>query len=155
MKHLVARVRARPFTSALLVMLLAVVPGTWRLEMLNARTSESAELALAASTKAERASVEAKKVAADLVQEAVRADQVSCGQRRDTIIILRQLIELTRATGGALALTQVPGFDQLTPATQTYLRNLEAASKASRAAGDPEGFYQQALALLVVPDCPT
>ena len=74
----------------------------------------------------------------------------ACEDRRDQKIILRQLVELSDDGRGGLNLTRFESFNDLDPAMQKYLRDLEAAS---RQAPQPSKFVENALALLDVPQC--
>lgn len=74
----------------------------------------------------------------------------SCQDRRNGRLILRELVELSDDGRGAINLTGLDSFDELDPATQQYLRDLE---EASRQAPRPSEFVRSALALLDVPTC--
>lgn len=74
----------------------------------------------------------------------------ACEDRRNGRIILRELVELSDDGRGGFHLTGIDSFNDLDPATQRYLRDLEAASQQ---APRPSEFVQHALALLEIPDC--
>lgn len=74
----------------------------------------------------------------------------ACEDRRDQKIILRQLVELSDDGGGRLDLTSFPSFQELDPATQQWVRDLEDAANQSPR---PSQFVENALALLDVPQC--
>lgn len=74
----------------------------------------------------------------------------ACQDRRNSKLILRELVELSDDGRGAINLTGLDSFDELDPATQQYLRDLE---EASRQAPRPSEFVRSALALLDVPTC--
>lgn len=77
-------------------------------------------------------------------------DEEACDDRRDQALLLRDLIELSDDERGGFNLTGIESFDELDPATQRYLADLEAASKV---APNPSKFVENALALLNIPDC--
>jgi hypothetical protein len=74
----------------------------------------------------------------------------ACEDRRDQAILLRGLVELSDDGNGALNLTGFPSFNDLDPAMQRYLRDLE---NASRQAPNPSRFVENALKLVQVPEC--
>ena len=77
-------------------------------------------------------------------------DQQSCIDRRNGRLILRELVELSDDGDGGFNLTGLDSFDQLDPATQRYLTELE---QASRDAPRPSVFVKNALDLLEIPNC--
>jgi hypothetical protein len=91
--------------------------------------------------------------AAEAVEaETERSTTEACNSRRDTIIVLRGLVQLRSETGGGgVDLTGVEGFDDLSLELQIYLSNLEAMLNASPPPN--EGFVDRALERLPVPDC--
>lgn len=74
----------------------------------------------------------------------------ACEDRRNQAVLLRSLVEISDDGRGSTNLTRFPSFDQLDPETQTYLREVEAAS---RQAPEPSEFVRHALALVDVPEC--
>lgn len=74
----------------------------------------------------------------------------ACEDRRDSKLILRELVELSDDGRGGFNLTGIESFNDLDPATQKYLSDLEAASKT---APNPSKFVKDALALLDIPEC--
>ena len=119
-----------PLLTALLLVVVVAVPGYLRLEY---AIGEAQDAAVAVAAETERAQLE------------------SCESRRDRVMVLRQLVELTAETGADVHFGKVPGFDELEPELRTYLLALEAQLNA----GPPpdRDFVNQALELLVVPDC--
>lgn len=80
-----------------------------------------------------------------------RQDETACEDRRNGRIILRELVELSDDGSGGFNLSGFDSFNDLDPAMQTYLRDVEEASKQ---APRPSEFVDSALKLLVVPECP-
>lgn len=74
----------------------------------------------------------------------------ACQDRRDQKIVLRELVDLSDDGRGRLNLTSIPSFQDLSPETQRYLADLEAAANQSPR---PSQFVRNALALLTIPDC--
>lgn len=136
MRRLSGWVRRHVLLTNLIILVLVAGPGYLRLET----AIDDAESAASA------AADNARDLEDFVIESALRA----CEQRHDIIIILRQLVELTDAGGGTGDLTQIDGFDRLTPELQTYLRNLVASAAGS---DEPSRFVRDALALLIVPTC--
>lgn len=84
------------------------------------------------------------------VNESERLSQQACEDRRTGRLILRELVELSDDGQGGFNLTGIASYNDLDPATQKYLADLEAASKQ---APRPSEFVESALELLDVPDC--
>lgn len=132
--------RARPFLTALLVLALLVIPGFVRLEQVAGDAKDAAH-------DAERAVEVAESEAAARAVEA-------CQSRRDTILVLRNLVEVAYAGGGGLGpiFTTSPGFDDLSPDLRAYLAELERRLNTPPPT-DADDAKARALAVLVVPDC--
>lgn len=79
-----------------------------------------------------------------------RIIEQACDDRRDNVVILRELVDLSDDGRGGMNLTGLPSFQELSPETQRYLRDLETAANQSPR---PSSFVKNALALLEVPDC--
>jgi hypothetical protein len=120
-----------PLMTSLLLVVAVAVPGFLRVEYAADKALEAA-----AAVKA----------------ETVRATAEACHSRRDTIIVLRGLVELTAETdSGGVRLTAIDGFDELPADMRFYLSNLEALLNASPP--PDQGFVDRALERLPVPDC--
>jgi hypothetical protein len=132
--------QARPFLTALIVLGLIVVPGLIRVEAIANEANDAADAA-ARAAKAAVVNAEA------LEREAARSDRVACESRRDTVLVLRELVEVSYS--GGLRLTAAPGFAELPASVQRFFANLETSSAGSTERRD------QALAVLEVPVCPT
>lgn len=100
-----------PILTNLVLIVLVVAPGYWRLE-----------------------------------QQAAQA----CEDRRESKLLLRDLVELSDDDVGGFNLTAIPSFNDLDPETQQYLTDLESASKQ---APRPSEFKRNALKLLDIPEC--
>lgn len=74
----------------------------------------------------------------------------ACEDRRNGRLILRELVELSDDGSGGFNLTGIDSYNELDPATQKYLRDLE---EASQQAPRPSEFVHNALELLDIPDC--
>lgn len=74
----------------------------------------------------------------------------ACDDRRDTVLVLRALVDLSDDDDGRLNLTTIPSFQDLSPEMQRYLTDLENAANQSPR---PSEFVKNALALLDVPEC--
>jgi hypothetical protein len=122
----------RPLTTALLVVLVVAVPGYLRVETIAADTAALAE---------------------DLELEAARSALDACESRRTTIVIVRQLVEVSYSGDGVGALfTGADGFALLDPVERAYFTNLEEDLNAAGGGGN-EAAKARALAVLEVPDC--
>jgi hypothetical protein len=119
-----------PLLTALVLVVVVAVPGFVRVE----RAADKAHAA-AEAVKAETA----------------RATAEACHSRRDTIIVIRGLVELSAETGGGVDLTGVDGFDDLSPDLQFYFSNLQAMLNATPP--PDQGFVDRALKRLPVPEC--
>lgn len=104
-------IQRHPLLTNLVLIVVLVGPGYWRLEQINNQ---------------------------------------ACQDRHDQAILLRQLVELSDDGDGGFNLTGFESFNDLDPAMQKYLRDLEAAS---RQAPNPSKFVEHALALVEVPNC--
>jgi hypothetical protein len=131
MSRLSRWVDVHPWSAALILIVCITGPGYWRIEQAIDKAHDAAE------------AVEV---------ETVRSTAEACNSRRDTIIVLRGLVQLRSETGGGgVDLTGVEGFADLSPDLQFYLTNLEALLNASPPPN--EGFVDRALERLPVPDC--
>ena len=121
-----------PLVTNLIITLLVVVPGYLRIE---------------------QAAEEARDAASAVEVESARSTLEACHSRRDTIIVLRGLVELTSETsgGGSVDLTAVDGFDDLSADVRFYMANLNALINASPPSDS--GFVDRALERLPIPDC--
>ena len=89
---------------------------------------------------------------ADREREAARnaaAELRDCQARYDSREVLRELVKLTGAAGPT-DYSRFPSFARLDPETQAFLNEVAAASNA-RTGG--QGFREQALAKIPLPDC--
>jgi hypothetical protein len=141
-RRAVAWCQARPFLTALIVLGLIVVPGLIRVEAIANEANDAADAA-ARAAKAAVVNAEA------LEREAARSDRVACESRRDTVLVLRELVEVSYA-GAGLNLTGLTGFADLPESVQRFFANLEARPSSSSTER-----RDQALAVLEVPVCPT
>lgn len=143
-----AWLRARPFLAALLVLAIPVVIGFARLETV-------ADQAHDAAADAELAAAGAEEAIATVEAEATARAREACQSRRDTIVVLRDLVEVSYAGGGLGPIfSSTPGFEDLSPDLRAYLLELERRLNTAPP-DDAETAKDRALAVLVLPDCDT